>query len=103
MADPDSSPPPFDPFGNILGVMYNQHYLEIFGSQAGVRRKRLFREHYRRLAGVPSIGRTKHGSMPSRSVYLWAAVTSSAKKLTVLSPRNIGVLPSVSDRDHPPA
>jgi predicted enzyme related to lactoylglutathione lyase len=25
-----------DPFGNILGVMYNQHYLEILGSQAGV-------------------------------------------------------------------
>jgi hypothetical protein len=23
-------------FGNILGVMYNQHYLEILGSQAGV-------------------------------------------------------------------
>lgn len=25
-----------DPFGNILGVMYNQHYLEILGSQAGM-------------------------------------------------------------------
>ncbi|HEY2947517.1 MAG TPA: VOC family protein [Micromonosporaceae bacterium] len=25
-----------DPFGNILGVMYNQHYLEILGSRAGV-------------------------------------------------------------------
>lgn len=24
-----------DPFGNILGVMYNQHYLEIAGSRAG--------------------------------------------------------------------
>jgi predicted enzyme related to lactoylglutathione lyase len=24
-----------DPFGNILGVMYNQHYLEILGLQAG--------------------------------------------------------------------
>lgn len=24
-----------DPFGNILGVMYNQHYVEISGSQAG--------------------------------------------------------------------
>jgi predicted enzyme related to lactoylglutathione lyase len=23
-----------DPFGNILGVMYNRHYLEVFGSQA---------------------------------------------------------------------
>jgi len=21
-----------DPFGNILGVMYNQHYLEVLGS-----------------------------------------------------------------------
>jgi predicted enzyme related to lactoylglutathione lyase len=25
-----------DPFGNILGVMYNQHYLDILGSRAGV-------------------------------------------------------------------
>jgi predicted enzyme related to lactoylglutathione lyase len=25
-----------DPFGNILGVMYNQHYLETFGSLAGM-------------------------------------------------------------------
>ena len=25
-----------DPFGNILGVMYNQHYLEILESQAGM-------------------------------------------------------------------
>ena len=25
-----------DPFGNILGVMYNQHYLDILESQAGV-------------------------------------------------------------------
>ena len=25
-----------DPFGNILGVMYNKHYREILGSQAGV-------------------------------------------------------------------
>ena len=25
-----------DPFGNVLGVMYNQHYLEVLGSQAGV-------------------------------------------------------------------
>lgn len=24
-----------DPFGNILGVMYNQHYLDVSGSQAG--------------------------------------------------------------------
>jgi predicted enzyme related to lactoylglutathione lyase len=24
-----------DPFGNILGVMYNRHYLEILGSRAG--------------------------------------------------------------------
>jgi predicted enzyme related to lactoylglutathione lyase len=24
-----------DPFGNILGVMYNQHYLEILGSRTG--------------------------------------------------------------------
>ncbi len=24
-----------DPFGNILGVMYNQHYLDILGSKAG--------------------------------------------------------------------
>ena len=24
-----------DPFGNILGVMYNQHYLEVLESQAG--------------------------------------------------------------------
>jgi predicted enzyme related to lactoylglutathione lyase len=24
-----------DPFGNILGVMYNQHYLEILTSRAG--------------------------------------------------------------------
>jgi predicted enzyme related to lactoylglutathione lyase len=24
-----------DPFGNILGVMYNRHYLEVLGSQAG--------------------------------------------------------------------
>ena len=24
-----------DPFGNILGVMYNQHYLDILGSRAG--------------------------------------------------------------------
>lgn len=23
-----------DPFGNILGVMYNQHYLEVLGSRA---------------------------------------------------------------------
>jgi predicted enzyme related to lactoylglutathione lyase len=25
-----------DPFGNILGVMYNQHYLDILESRAGV-------------------------------------------------------------------
>jgi predicted enzyme related to lactoylglutathione lyase len=25
-----------DPFGNILGVMYNQHYLQILGSRAEV-------------------------------------------------------------------
>jgi predicted enzyme related to lactoylglutathione lyase len=25
-----------DPFGNILGVMYNQHYLEVLGSRAQV-------------------------------------------------------------------
>jgi predicted enzyme related to lactoylglutathione lyase len=25
-----------DPFGDILGVMYNQHYLEVFESQVGV-------------------------------------------------------------------
>ncbi|MBE1490427.1 VOC family protein [Plantactinospora soyae] len=25
-----------DPFGNVLGVMYNRHYLEILGSQAEV-------------------------------------------------------------------
>ena len=24
-----------DPFGNILGIMYNQHYLDILGSRAG--------------------------------------------------------------------
>jgi predicted enzyme related to lactoylglutathione lyase len=24
-----------DPFGNILGVMYNRHYLEVLGSRAG--------------------------------------------------------------------
>jgi predicted enzyme related to lactoylglutathione lyase len=24
-----------DPFGNILGIMYNQHYLEILGSRTG--------------------------------------------------------------------
>jgi predicted enzyme related to lactoylglutathione lyase len=24
-----------DPFGNVLGVMYNQHYLEVLGSRAG--------------------------------------------------------------------
>jgi predicted enzyme related to lactoylglutathione lyase len=24
-----------DPFGNILGVMYNQHYLDVLGSRAG--------------------------------------------------------------------
>ncbi|GAA2074252.1 VOC family protein [Actinomadura alba] len=24
-----------DPFGNIVGVMYNEHYLEILGSRAG--------------------------------------------------------------------
>ncbi|GLW06859.1 glyoxalase [Microtetraspora sp. NBRC 13810] len=24
-----------DPFGNVLGVMYNEHYLEILGSRAG--------------------------------------------------------------------
>jgi predicted enzyme related to lactoylglutathione lyase len=24
-----------DPFGNILGVMYNQHYLDMLGSRAG--------------------------------------------------------------------
>jgi predicted enzyme related to lactoylglutathione lyase len=24
-----------DPFGNVLGVMYNRHYLEILGSRAG--------------------------------------------------------------------
>jgi predicted enzyme related to lactoylglutathione lyase len=24
-----------DPFGNILGVMYNRHYLDVLGSQAG--------------------------------------------------------------------
>jgi predicted enzyme related to lactoylglutathione lyase len=24
-----------DPFGNVLGVMYNKHYLEILGSRAG--------------------------------------------------------------------
>jgi predicted enzyme related to lactoylglutathione lyase len=24
-----------DPFGNILGIMYNQHYLQVLGSQAG--------------------------------------------------------------------
>jgi predicted enzyme related to lactoylglutathione lyase len=23
-----------DPFGNVLGVMYNQHYLDVLGSQA---------------------------------------------------------------------
>jgi predicted enzyme related to lactoylglutathione lyase len=23
-----------DPFGNILGVMYNQHYLQVLGTQA---------------------------------------------------------------------
>jgi predicted enzyme related to lactoylglutathione lyase len=23
-----------DPFGNILGIMYNEHYLEILGSRA---------------------------------------------------------------------
>ena len=27
-----------DPFGNILGVMYNRHYLEVLESQAGVDR-----------------------------------------------------------------
>jgi predicted enzyme related to lactoylglutathione lyase len=31
-----------DPFGNILGVMYNQHYLDILGTQAGVLREHLF-------------------------------------------------------------
>jgi predicted enzyme related to lactoylglutathione lyase len=25
-----------DPFGNILGVMYNQHYLDVLGSRAAV-------------------------------------------------------------------
>ena len=25
-----------DPFGNILGIMYNQHYLQVLGSRAGV-------------------------------------------------------------------
>ena len=25
-----------DPFGNILGVMYNAHYLEVFGKTGGV-------------------------------------------------------------------
>jgi len=24
-----------DPFGNILGIMYNQHYLQVLGSRAG--------------------------------------------------------------------
>nr|WP_240759876.1 VOC family protein [Phytoactinopolyspora endophytica] len=24
-----------DPFGNVLGIMYNQHYLDVLGSQAG--------------------------------------------------------------------
>jgi len=27
-----------DPFGNILGVMYNRHYLEVFESRAGATR-----------------------------------------------------------------
>src|SRR6266851_1401523 len=48
-------------------------------------------------AGVPSAGRTKYGRIPSSSVYQSrAAWTSSAKKLTVVSPRSIGrFLPSV--------
>ena len=25
-----------DPFGNVLGVMYNQHYLDVLASQARV-------------------------------------------------------------------
>jgi hypothetical protein len=42
-------------------------------------------------AGVPSAGRAKYGSVPSNSAYqARAAKTSSAKKLTVDSPRNIG-------------
>lgn len=24
-----------DPFGNVLGVMYNQHYLDVLGSRTG--------------------------------------------------------------------
>src|SRR6266852_221676 len=48
-------------------------------------------------ASVPSAGRTKYGWIPSSSVYQSrAAWTSSAKKLTVVSPRSIGrFLPSV--------
>jgi predicted enzyme related to lactoylglutathione lyase len=26
-----------DPFGNILGIMYNPHYLEVFGATAGAK------------------------------------------------------------------
>jgi predicted enzyme related to lactoylglutathione lyase len=36
-----------DPFGNILGVMYNQHYLEVLGPRAAELRERPLRGHHR--------------------------------------------------------
>ena len=26
-----------DPFGNVLGIMYNRHYLEVLGNREGAR------------------------------------------------------------------